>query len=237
MKYFLIVLVFVSGMSSLAMEMCASRFLAAYFGTSIYIWTIVISLILFSLTIGYFFGGKLADYYPYKHVLCVVTAAAALSMSIIPFIAQAILSWSMTAAQQFLLAIFMNTILLFAIPVALLGCVSPFAIRLITHNVVKSGQISGSFYAISTVGSIIGVFLPVLWLIPAYGVRRTMLIFAVLLFAASLWGLRPRWRPTFLLSLIPFIMSLVISLGPLRAVPHLIYEQESYYSYIQVTQT
>jgi spermidine synthase len=182
-------------------------------------------------------GGKLADYYPYKHVLCVVTAAAALSMSIIPFIAQAILSWSMTAAQQFLLAIFMNTILLFAIPVALLGCVSPFAIRLITHNVVKSGQISGSFYAISTVGSIIGVFLPVLWLIPAYGVRRTMLIFAVLLFAASLWGLRPRWRPTFLLSLIPFIMSLVISLGPLRAVPHLIYEQESYYSYIQVTQT
>jgi spermidine synthase len=237
LKYFLILLVFVSGMSSLAIEMCASRFLAAYFGTSIYIWTIIISLILFSLTIGYFLGGKLADYYPDKHALCVITAVAALSMSIIPFVAQSILSWSMIAAQQFLFAIFLNVILLFAVPVALLGCVSPFAIRLITRKVVTSGRISGSFYAISTVGSIVGVFLPVLWLIPAYGVRRTMLIFAVVLFAASLWGLRPRWRPTFLLTLIPFLLSLVISLGPLRVIPHLIYEQESYYSYIQVIQT
>lgn len=237
MRYFLVLLVFVSGMSSLAMEMCASRFLAAYFGTSIYIWTIVISLILCSLTIGYFLGGKLADYYPDEHVLCIMTAIAALSMSIIPFIAQGILFWSLTVASQFLLSIFLNVILLFSVPVALLGCVSPFAIRLVTRKVVTSGRISGSFYAISTVGSIVGVFLPVLWLIPAYGVRRTMLIFAVVLFAASLWGLRPRWRPTFLLTLIPFLLSLVISLGPLRTIPHLIYEQESYYSYIQVTQS
>jgi spermidine synthase len=237
LKYFLILLVFVSGMSSLAIEMCASRFLAAYFGTSIYIWTIIISLILFSLTIGYFLGGKLADYYSDKCALCVITAAAALLMSIIPFVAQSILSWSMTAAPQFLFAFFLNVILLFAFPVALLGCVSPFAIRLVARKVVASGRISGSFYAISTLGSIVGAFLPVIWLIPAYGVRRTMLIFAVLLFAASLWGFRPRWRPTFLLTLVPFLLSLVISLGPLRSIPHLIYEQESYYSYIQVIQT
>jgi len=100
LKYFLIVLVFVSGMSTLAIEMCASRFLAAYFGTSIYVWTAIISLILLSLTIGYFFGGKLADHYPYERLLCVITAAAALSMSLIPFVAQDILSWSMTTFQQ-----------------------------------------------------------------------------------------------------------------------------------------
>src|SRR5205807_4305293 len=155
LKYFLIVLVFISGMSSLAMEMCASRFLAAYFGTSIFVWTAIIILILLSLTIGYFFGGKLADNYPYEHVLCVITAAAALSMSLIPFVAQGILSWSMAASPWFLLTIFVDVILLFALPVALLGCVSPFAIRLITHKVARSGRISGSFYAISTVGSII----------------------------------------------------------------------------------
>jgi spermidine synthase len=76
------------------------------------------------------------------------------------------------------------------------------------------------------------VFLPVLWLIPTFGVRRTILIFAVLLSAASLWGIRLRWRPIFLLTLIP----LVLPLGPLRAIPYLLYEQESYYNYIQVTQ-
>ncbi len=232
MKYFLIVLVFVSGMSSLAIKMCASRFLAAYFGTSIYVWTAIISLILLSLTIGYFFGGKLADHYPHERALCAITAAAALSMSLIPFVAQGILPWSTTIFQQFLLTAFLDAILLFAIPVALLGCVSPFAIRLITHKIARSGRVSGSFYAISTIGSIIGVFLQVLWLIPAYGVQRTMLIFAALLFAASLWGVRLRWRPMLLLTLIP----LVLPLGPLKTIPYLLYEQESYYNYIQVTQ-
>lgn len=232
LKYFLIALVFVSGMSSLAIEMCASRFLAAYFGTSIYVWTAIISLILLSLTIGYFLGGKLADHYPHERALCAITAAAALSMSLIPFVAQGILPWSTTIFQQFLLTAFLDAILLFAIPVALLGCVSPFAIRLITHKVTRSGRVSGSLYAISTIGSIIGVFLPVLWLIPAYGVQRTMLIFAALLFAASLWGVRLRWHPMFLLTLIP----LVLPLGPLKTIPYLLYEQESYYNYIQVTQ-
>src|SRR5437763_8857185 len=53
-----------------------------------------------------------------------------------------------------------------------------------------------------------------------------------MLFTASLWGLRPRWRPAFALVLI----ALVLPLGPLKAIPDLIYEQESLYNYIQVTQ-
>ncbi|MDQ6661005.1 MAG: fused MFS/spermidine synthase, partial [Chloroflexota bacterium] len=44
--------------------------------------------------------------------------------------------------------------------------------------------------------------------------------------------LRPRWRPAFELILIP----LVLPLGPLKDIPHLIYQQESLYNYIQVVQ-
>ncbi len=235
-KYFLIVLVFVSGMTSLALEMCASRLLGAYFGTSLYIWASLIGLILVYLTVGYFIGGRLADRYPSEEALCTITAMAALSTSILPFVSQSILTWSITGLAQVSVSIFLSsllgTILLFAVPVTLLGLVSPFAIRLTTKDIVQSGRVSGSLYAISTCGSILGAFLPVLWLIPTFGVRRTLLIFGALLFAASLWGLRLRWRPAFALVL----LALVLPLGPLKDIPYLIYEQESLYNYIQVTQ-
>jgi spermidine synthase len=126
----------------------------------------------------------------------------------------------------------LGSALLFSVPVTLLGLVSPFAIRLATQEIGRSGQVSGSLYAISTAGSILGAFLPVLWLIPTFGVRRSLLLFGALLFAASLWGLRPRWRPAFTIVLV----LLVLPLGPLKNIPNLKYEQESLYNYIQVTQ-
>ena len=236
MKYFLVVLVFVSGMTSLALELSASRLLGAYFGTSLFIWANLIGLILVYLTIGYFVGGRLADRYPSAQVLCLLTAVAALSIAVLPFISESVLAWSVTGLAQVSVSIFLSsllgTILLFAVPVTLLGLVSPFAIRLVTKDIGQSGRTSGSLYAISTAGSILGSFLPVLWLIPTFGVRRTLLIFSALLFAASLWGLRPLWRPAFAIVLI----ALVLPLGPLKDIPHLIYEQESLYNYIQVTQ-
>jgi spermidine synthase len=122
--------------------------------------------------------------------------------------------------------------LLFAVPVTLLGLVSPFAIRLVAQDIGSSGRVSGSLYAISTGGSILGAFLPVLLLIPTFGVRRTFLIFGALLFAVSLWGLRPLWRPAIALVLV----ALVLPLGPLKDIPYLKYEKESLYNYIQVTQ-
>src|SRR3954447_17753948 len=110
-KYFLIVLVFVSGMTSLALEICASRLLGAYFGTSLYIWAVLIGLILIYLTIGYFLGGRLADRYPSSQVLCSITAAAALTTSLIPFVSQGILSWAANAISQVSVSAFLASLL------------------------------------------------------------------------------------------------------------------------------
>jgi len=235
-KKSLVVLVFISGMTSLALEMCASRLLGAFFGTSLFIWAGLIGLILIYLTVGYFLGGRIADRHPSPQLLCIITAVAALSISLLPFVSQGVLTWSITAIEQVSVSVFLSSlfgaILLFAIPVTLLGLVSPFAVRLVTKEVRQSGRSSGSLYAISTLGSILGAFLPVLWLIPTFGVRRTLLILGALLFAASLWGIQWRWRPAFLLVL----LAVAIPLGPLKDVPGLIYEKESLYNYIQVVQ-
>jgi len=236
LKFSLGILVCIGGVTSLALEMCASRLLGAYFGTSLYIWAVLIGLILIYLTIGYFLGGRLADRYPSEQVLCTLTAIAALVIMVIPFVCEGILSWSVQAMAQISVSAFLSsllgTVLLFAIPVILLGSVSPFAIRLATREISKSGRTSGTLYAISTFGSILGAFLPVLWLIPTFGVRRTLLIFSVLLFAASLRGLRLIWRPVFAILLV----ALVLPLGPLKNIPYLLDERESLYNYIQVQQ-
>src|SRR5690242_5711200 len=189
----LILLVFVAGAASLAVELSASRLLAPYFGTSLFVWANLIGLILLYLTIGYYLGGRLADRFPRPRVLYTLTTVAAFLIGVIPFLARPILSWSQSSFANFSISIFygslVSVILLFAIPMILLGCVSPFAIRLRISQVGKSGRTSGQLYAISTAGSIVGTFLPVFLLIPNIGTYRTFFTFAVALLLVSIAGL------------------------------------------------
>lgn len=238
----LLVLVFVAGMVSLSLEMCASRLLAPFFGTTLIVWANVIGLVLVYLSAGYYLGGRLADRYPTPRLLCALTALAALWTGLIPFISEPVLQWSVGGLSQVNVGVvvssFVAVILLFSVPIILLGLVSPFAIRLSVDTVNNSGRRAGNLYALSTLGSILGAFLPVLVLIPNWGVRRTLLACAVALLAASLWGLRPPVRlgtgGLGLLLLIPLALPQIAPLGPLKAEPGLIYYQESLYNYIQV---
>jgi predicted membrane-bound spermidine synthase len=240
----LLTLVFVGGMTSLALEVSAPRLLAPFFGTTLIVWSIVIGMFLIYLSTGYFIGGRLADRYPTPRVLCGLTAAAAVAIGLIPFIGQPVLEWSVRGLSEVNVSIvatsFIAVLLLFSVPIVLLGLVSPYAVRLSVEAVDRSGRSAGSLYALSTVGSILGTFLPVLVFIPNWGVRRTLLAFAIALLAASLWGLRPPVRlvggVSGALLLLPVLLPQVVSLGPLKPQPGLIFDQESLYNYIQVVQ-
>src|SRR6266571_8301596 len=191
--WLLILLVFVAGACSLAVELSASRLLAPYFGTSLFVWANLIGLILLYLTNGYYVGGRLADRFPRAEVLYLLTTVAAFLIGLIPLISSPILLWSLSSFATYSVSVFygslVSVILLFAIPMILLGCVSPFAIRLRVERVGKSGRTAGQLYAISTAGSILGTFLPVLWLIPTIGTRLTFFVFAVSLLLMSIIGL------------------------------------------------
>jgi len=255
--WLLILLVFVSGASSLAVELSASRLLAPYFGTSLFVWANLIGLILLYLTIGYYLGGRLADRYPRPEVLYTLTIIAAFLISLIPFISKPILEWSQSSFATYSVGVFygslVSVILLFAVPMILLGCVSPFAIRLRIERLGKSGRTAGQLYAISTAGSILGTFLPVLFLIPTIGTYRTFFTFAVALLLVSIVGLastrsdssasrRRRINNSLLplLLLIPMALSVLTIQGPIKAADGsngggvLITERESVYNYIQV---
>ena len=110
-----------------------------------------------------------------------------------------------------LAAALLAVLLLFSIPGILLGTASPWALRLSMHSIDESGHTAGRLYAISTAGSLLGTFLPVLWLIPAFGTRWTFYLLALSLLAViSLGSLRARhrWVP-----LAGFVLVLLLALA------------------------
>ncbi len=98
---FLLLLVFVSGMTSMAVEMCASRLLDPYFGNSLIIWTVLIGLILIYLTAGYTLGGRLADRSPHAGALYQLTAWAGFAIGVIPFVSGPVLRYAVTGFAQY----------------------------------------------------------------------------------------------------------------------------------------
>jgi len=239
---FLFFLVFTSGMTTLAAELSASRLLAPYYGTSLLVWANLIGLILIYLTAGYFLGGRWADRRPFSGVLYQITAWAAFLIGLVPFVAQPILQWSVDSFVHGSIGLFMGSLVavlaLLAIPMVLLGTVSPFAIRLAVRDVNSTGQVAGGVYAISTAGSILGTFLPVLVLIPNIGTRRTFLFFSVMLLGLSLLGLiQTSLRLATGYATMLVIIGALVLFGPeglIKPAPGLVYETESPYHYIQV---
>jgi spermidine synthase len=242
---FLYLAVFVGGMSTMAIEFSASRLLGNVFGTSNMVWANVIGLILLYLTAGYFIGGRWADKSPYPTTLYRILLWAAFLSALIPLVARPVLSTAASAVfgaeAALALGSFISVLVLFALPITLLGCVSPFAIRLAITDLASAGKISGRIYAISTLGSLIGTFMPVLFIIPQLGTFRTFILFSGILYAIGFIGLwlhqgvktlRYLWMPILIL-----ILAIIALQGPLRPPApstELLYEGESEYNYIQV---
>ena len=243
MRRLLYIAVFFAGMTSLAVEFSASRLLGNYFGTSNLVWASIIGLILVYLTVGYFLGGRWADKSPNFRTFFLILTWGAFAVGLIPIVARPILRLASQAFDQLKIGIligsFTSVMILFLIPVTLLGTASPFAIRLAIKETKTAGKISGRVYAVSTIGSFIGTFLPTLVLIPGIGTYRTFLVFSGMLLLIGLYGL---WRSTgwklalFHLPLLIVIIILAILgvKGTDKTTQGLIYETESAYNYIQV---
>ncbi len=236
-------MVFLSGFAVTGIEMGASRLLRPFFGDSILIWANIIGLILIYLTVGYYLGGRWADRDARRITLYRLMAWAGFAIGLIPYVSRPLLNLAISALQKFDAGTgftsFAGTLVLFCVPVTLLGCVSPFAIRLSTRDVSSSGSTAGTLYALSTLGSILGVFVTVFILLAVFGTRGTFLIFSIALLACAVagivieWGVRRALRYAVLLVLI----AVLAALGDARVVkaaPGLVYETESPYNFIQV---
>jgi spermidine synthase len=228
--------VFMAGVGSLATEIAASRLLAPYFGNSTIVWANVIGLVLASLSLGYWLGGRLADRRPDPRVLGGVVAAAAVLVAATPFLARPFLDLTVEGLDEVstgaAIGSFFGVLILFAPPVTLLGMVAPFAIRLALETVESAGAVAGRLYALSTVGSLLGTFLTALIAIPLIGTQRTLLLSAAMLAVAGATLLGVRW-----LALgAGLAVLLVVPPGAVKSSEGVIHEDESLYQFVQVTE-
>jgi spermidine synthase len=228
----------VVGASSLGAEIAAARLLAPYFGASTIVWANTIATVLVALSVGYWIGGRLADRNPTMRGMCGLVLGAAGLLAVVPFAAGPFLRTSVKAFDALSAGAFFGSLFgvlaLVAVPVVLLGAVAPYAIRLSVRTVEESGAVAGRLYAISTFGSLVGVFVSALVTIPFLGTRRTFLAFALALALVGVLGLGRRWAaaPLVLIVLIAVPVGTVKGSGGARV----IWERETPYQYARVTE-
>jgi spermidine synthase len=228
--------VFVVGTSTLGAEIAAARLMAPFFGASTIVWANTIAVVLVALSVGYWFGGRMADRRPDLRSLCLLVLVASVLLGLVPIVAQPFLSLSVEAFDDVSLGAGFGSLLgvlaLVAIPVLMLGAVSPWAIRLKLERIEDSGETAGRMYAISTVGSLLGTFLSALLLIPLVGTQRTFMVFALALAVVATLGLGRRW------ALVPLGVAALLALpiGTVKAAGEgrVIHETDTEYQYARV---
>jgi spermidine synthase len=185
-KYLLEIVVFVCGAVVMIFELVGSRVLGPYFGTSIFVWTSLIGIILGSLSIGYYLGGKIADKKSSFKSLSLIIFLAAISIGLTVLIKDFWLFVLQNSFTDIRTSSVLASLGLFLPASVFLGMVSPYAVKLKINNLNTSASTVGNLYAISTTGSIFGTFLSGFYLIPHFGTNKLLIILSVTLVIISL---------------------------------------------------
>jgi len=168
--------VFITGACVLVVEVVATRILAPYFGNTIYSYSSILGVVLAALSIGYYFGGRLADNRPEEKLFYSIVAlggAAIFLLHILTITLLPTLSDTLSITSGPLVA----SAFLFLPPAVLLGTLSPFAIKLQQVYAPSKGvgTIAGEMFFWSTLGSIAGSLLTGFVLVPYFGVDHIIL--------------------------------------------------------------
>ena len=186
---------FLFGYVLMAFEMLGSRYLYPYFGSGLNTWAALISVVLFALMVGYFFGGQLADIMPDQRVLAGILFLASAYLLLIPTLADNSFIYIIDFFGDGVGGALAASTVLLATPLILLSVLSPFAVRLLVQDREHAGRTSGLVYAVSTLGNIAGVLITSLYLIPLMGTRAiNLMLGAVSIILSVLLFFVPRLR-------------------------------------------
>jgi len=208
-KYTIETVVFIGGAVIMILELVGSRILAPYIGTSIYVWTSLIGVVLGSLSIGYWWGGRLADKKQSYVTLAAILFIAAIFIGVVAFFNSFLLSYLLPTSLDIRSKALIATLILFGPPSVFLGAILPYAVRLKMKSVATSGRTVGKLYAFSTIGSILGTFIAGFFLIAYIGTTNSLLLLAASMVVISLLVTLQRFIFSRLLVLMLLLASII----------------------------
>jgi tetratricopeptide (TPR) repeat protein/MFS family permease len=240
--------VFISSACIMMLEIVAGRLAARYIGASLYTWTSVIGVVLAGIALGNYFGGRLAERLAAGKMLAVLFAVCSGACVVAIILNNLIADWTLLLQLGLPLRALAHIAIVFFIPAAALGAVSPILVKTALQSRLTKGRTVGDIYAAGAAGSILGTFVAGFWLIAAVGIANTLwLVATVLLLLAILY--RPKSVFLYVFTAILFFLMLAATasagwakrLGSALALkprhdPQILYEVESQYGYIAVQQ-
>src|SRR5688572_792614 len=175
-RFLLPLVVFLTGACVLIVEVLAVRVFSPYYGNTIYTVSSVITVILLALSIGYYAGGVSADRRPSRERFFGVILASGIVLLVL-YVVGIVTLPAVSGALSIQVGPLVSAATMFLLPALLLGMVSPYAIKLQTLAAPASGvgQVAGTIFFWSTLGSITGSLLAGFVLIPAVGVGRVFI--------------------------------------------------------------
>ncbi len=180
---YLVVTAVLCGALVMVIEVLGSRVIGPFFGVSLFVWTSLITVTLVALAAGYAAGGYWSDRYPTADVLYWMLLAAGLLVLAIPYLRAPVLKAALPLGLRW--GALAGSFALFGLPLFLLGCVSPYVIRLAAREMRSLGKTVGGFYAASTAGSVVGTVATGFFLIAYMGVPGIFWICGSLLVALA----------------------------------------------------
>lgn len=201
------------GFILMVFELVAARVLAPTIGSSTYVWTSVIGVIILALSAGYWWGGKIADLRARQSDIGLLFLAVACAIAVTAIIQtgflQAVSEWQVDVR----LAAVIASLVLFAPASFLIGAISPYLAKLNVVSLSTSGSAVAHLGALNSLGGILGTFLTGFLLFEVMGARAILTMLIVLCAGLAWWsGLVWRTRNVALL-LVAFLLALLASSG------------------------
>jgi len=176
---YLIITAAISGALVMVIEVLGSRVIGPFFGVSLFVWTSLITVAMIALAAGYAIGGRLSDRKSSPDWLYGIIMVAGVLVLLTTVVKGEILQLCLPMGLRW--GALISAMLLYGPALFLLGCVSPYVVKIAAREMHNIGKTVGTFYAISTVGSVVGTMLTGFVLIAYLGINQIFLLTGSLL--------------------------------------------------------